>query len=144
MARLWECAQPSLEAMAARYRGAHDSLVASEAYNSALQSAQGVLDSMQGSPLFRRLYPLLSPVAESTLDCIAQSPYYEVRFTPSHYLSTSVKAAFVVALATPQHVSPSAQPGQLTAPVCLPTCATLLRMTNGLWATFACRLCWST
>lgn len=75
--KLLERAQPSLDAAAARYMVAHDSIVASEAYSNAMQSAQGVLSSVQGTHAFAAIFPVISP----TWEAIAHSPYYEVRPT---------------------------------------------------------------
>ncbi|KAK9798955.1 hypothetical protein WJX73_009072 [Symbiochloris irregularis] len=71
--KLLERAQPSLDAVAARYMGAHDSIVASEAYSNALQSAHEVISSVQGTPVFAAIFPVISP----TWEAIAHSTYYE-------------------------------------------------------------------
>ena len=57
---------------------AHDSLVTSDSYCRALHSAGDVLALLQGSSLFKALYPVISPLADPTLDCITQLPVYEV------------------------------------------------------------------
>lgn len=75
--KLLERAQPSLDAVAARYMGAHDTIVASDAYSAALQSAQEVLNSVQGTPVFAAIFPVIAP----TWDVIVHSPYYAVRFS---------------------------------------------------------------
>ena len=74
-----ERAQPSMDYATTKYMHAHDNLVTSEAYCRALHSAEVMLAHLQGSPLFRALYPVISPLADPTMDCIMHSSFYEVR-----------------------------------------------------------------
>lgn len=75
--KLFERAQPSLDFAAAKYMGAHDTVVSSEAYSKALQSAHAFLAQLQTFALFRSLYATISPLADPTLGNITQSTYYE-------------------------------------------------------------------
>ena len=87
MEKLFERAQPSLDFAAAKYMGAHDTVVSSEAYSKALQSAHAFLAQLQTFALFRSLYATISPLADPTLGNITQSTYYEVWDAPGRRLA---------------------------------------------------------
>ena len=81
MHRVLEGVEPSREYLAARYQAAHHAVVASQAYNSLLRTLAGLAGRMQHSHLAsavaHRLYALVSPVADPTLDRITTSPMYK-------------------------------------------------------------------
>ncbi|KAK9798976.1 hypothetical protein WJX73_006162 [Symbiochloris irregularis] len=80
VSKMLENAQPSVDYARSRYMEAHDAVVASQAYDKALKSAARLLQRMQGSPLLRsatqRLYSLVAPYADPTLDRITGSERY--------------------------------------------------------------------
>ena len=80
VSKLLENAQPSVEYARSRYLEAHHAVVASRAYDRALKSAARMLERMQNSPLFKsaaqRLYNLVSPYTDPTLDRITGSAPY--------------------------------------------------------------------
>ena len=79
VSKLLETAQPSVEYTQRKYADAHDAIVASALYNSALEAAAEVLQRVQESPLYRaaaeRLYPAISGIADPALEKIANSTY---------------------------------------------------------------------
>ena len=79
--RVMEGADTSREYLTARYAEAHRVVVASQTYNSLLRTLAGLAERMQHSQLASavagRLYTLISPVAEPTLERIVASPLYK-------------------------------------------------------------------
>ena len=106
-----ENAQPSVDYARSRYMQAHDSVVASQAYDTALRSAARLLQRMQDVPLLssatQRLYSLVAPFADPTLDRITGSEAYR-----------DLKAHLAPAVSVPDPCNPDG-PAQRTQLSCI-------------------------
>ncbi|KAK9843460.1 hypothetical protein WJX81_004052 [Elliptochloris bilobata] len=78
--KLVETVQPTVDFSYHKYCQAHDVVVASEAYNRALETASAIIHKVTGSLVYRvaasKLYPVISPYADPALAKVTHSALY--------------------------------------------------------------------
>lgn len=68
--------QPSVEYTWAKYLAAHDAVVATPTYNKAVDLTAESLGKVQGSYMYKALYPRISPYADPALGALASTQTY--------------------------------------------------------------------
>lgn len=84
--------QPSVEFTWHKYLAAHDALVATPTYNKAVGLTAEQLGRVQGSYMYKALYPRISPYADPALDALASTQTYSAlvdHLRPMHIVQSS-------------------------------------------------------